>query len=353
MKLWQKAFFVLVCSTLLFAADQKTIIDSKLSLVTESATEDWVALVNDEKITVGEFNKAIENAKANLLKQDSIDFDTEEGQFILSTTKHSIIEDLIKNKLIKQQMKKMNIEVTEQDIINRIKILKKSFPSEKLFLETLADEGINEQELHQGIREQVIVQKIKEELTKKIEISEREVNSFLKHNKEFSSSRRRIQLSQIITASKDDAETVAAKLKSGESFMNLAAKYSIDPVSKDSGGNIGFIEEGTLEPDVEEVIFKLKEGETSQIILTNEGFAIYKCTQVLNPDDHGGVDPREEAKKFLRSKKENEIFEKWMEKIRTNSKIKINEKIIPPLNEDQSPGPDKIPNNLNISNVGV
>lgn len=336
----------------LAAADPKTIIDSKLSLVTENTAEDWVAMVNDEMITVAEFNKAIENAKSNLLKQDSIDFNTEEGQFILSTTKRSIIEDLIKNKLINQQMKKMNIEVSEQDIIDKIKALKKSFPSEKLFLETLAEEGISEEELRKGIRGQVIVQKIKQELTKKIVISEREINNFLKHNKEFTTPRRRVQLFQIITATKDDAEIVLSKLNAGESFDVLAQKYSIDPVSKDSGGNIGFIEEGTLEPDVETAVFKLKEGELSPIILTNEGFAIYKCTQKLNPEDSQATDPKEEAKKFLISKKENEIYEKWLERVKATSKIKVNEKIIPNINEDTQPGHDKIPNS-HISNVGV
>jgi foldase protein PrsA len=351
MKLWRNLFFILACGTLLLATDQKTIIDSQLSLVTENTAENWVAEVNDEKVTIGEFNKAIENAKANLLKQDSIDFNTEEGQFILSTTKRSIIEDLIKNKLIKQQMKKMNIEVTEQDIVDRIKALKKSFPSEKLFLETLADEGIDENELHKGIREQVIVQKIKNELTKKIVISEREINSFLKHNKEFSAPRRRVQLSQIITASKDDAEIVLAKLKDGEPFASLAEKYSIDPVSKDTGGNIGFIEEGTLEPDAERVIFELKEGQLSPITLTNEGFAIYKCTQILNGNESTAGDPKEEARKFLLSKKDNEIYDK-SRKVRAGPKIKINEKIIPQIHEDLSPG-DKLPNNLNISNESV
>ncbi len=332
------------------AVDQKTIINNGLAPVTENISEDYAAVVNSEKITVEEFNDAIKNAKDNLSKQENINFDTEEGQFILSTTKKSIIDDMINNRLIKQQMKKMNIQITDADILEKIKSIKKGFPSEKVFMETLAEEGINEADLKNGIKEQLIVQKIKQELTKKISISEKEIDTFIKHNKEFSGETKRIQLSQIITASKADAEEVLAKLKAGETFDVLAEKYSLDPASKQSGGNIGFIEEGTLDPEAEQVVFALKEGEVSSIILTNEGFSIYKCTQIINADEHL-ANPREEAKKFLLSKKENEIYEKWLKKIKSEAKININEKIIPKT-DNPDPGQKGLPG-TNMSNAGA
>lgn len=128
---------------------------------------EFAARVNDEVITMAEFNQAVQAAKDNLLRQGDIDFTTEEGKFILATTQRSILDDLINQRLIRQQAAKMNITVTEEDIRQEIAQLKKGFPSEKLFLETLAEENISENDLKQGIRERLIIEKIKKALTKK------------------------------------------------------------------------------------------------------------------------------------------------------------------------------------------
>ena len=298
----------------------------------------YAAKVNEEYISLTDFNLAIVEAKANLLKQGDIDFTTEEGKFILATTQRSILDDLINQRLIRQQAVKMNIEVSDEDIKQEIAQLKKGFPSEKLFLETLAEENVTETELKQGIRERIIVEKIKKALTHKIAISDREVGGFLKQNQSFLSQPKRMQFKQIVVGTKVDAEKALERLKKGESFAQVAKDLSIDPMSKDAGGNIGFIEQGALSPDIENVVFALREGELSPILPTDEGFVVYKCTQVLAGEDTDSKQSQTEAKKYLLTRKMNEIFEKWFTKVKADAKIEINPDIESPATPPDSQG---------------
>ncbi|MBK6653056.1 peptidylprolyl isomerase [Zoogloea sp.] len=74
------------------------------------------------------------------------------------------------------------------------------------------------------------------------------------------------------TASRALAESVLEKLRSGESFEELAQKYSDDPGSGKRGGDLGMKPKGTMVPEFEAVAFAMKKpGELSGIVETNFG----------------------------------------------------------------------------------
>jgi parvulin-like peptidyl-prolyl isomerase len=67
------------------------------------------------------------------------------------------------------------------------------------------------------------------------------------------------------------------KIKAGEDFGDIAAKYS-NAMSRVKGGDMGFLHRGRLNQDVEDEAFRMKEGETSKIIEKDIGFYIVKVT---------------------------------------------------------------------------
>ena len=56
-------------------------------------------------------------------------------------------------------------------------------------------------------------------------------------------------------AAKAKAESILKQLQSGADFAALAKKYSDDPGSKDSGGELGFVRRGTMVPPFDNAIF--------------------------------------------------------------------------------------------------
>ncbi len=76
---------------------------------------------------------------------------------------------------------------------------------------------------------------------------------------------------------KEKINTIIAKLKESdnvkETFTSLAKEYSEDTSTKEDGGSLGYINEGTLSSAYDEIVenaFKLKDGEFSTEVITTE-----------------------------------------------------------------------------------
>lgn len=89
------------------------------------------------------------------------------------------------------------------------------------------------------------------------------------------------------------AEQVLAELQAGADFAELAAKYSDDLFSAEQGGDLDWLEQGTMDQDFEEAAFALEEvGEVTGVVETSFGFHIIKLTD-KRP---GSVIPLEEVR---------------------------------------------------------
>lgn len=76
---------------------------------------------------------------------------------------------------------------------------------------------------------------------------------------------------------KETINTIIAKLKESknvkETFTSLAKEYSEDESTKEDGGSLGYINDGTLSANYDEIIkaaFQLKDGEFSTKVITTE-----------------------------------------------------------------------------------
>jgi peptidyl-prolyl cis-trans isomerase D len=79
-------------------------------------------------------------------------------------------------------------------------------------------------------------------------------------------------------AAKAKAEMVLKQLQAGGSWTDLAKKYSDDPGSKDTGGELGFAQRGKMVPAFDNAIFTQKIGEI-EIIKTNFGYHIVQVEE--------------------------------------------------------------------------
>jgi peptidyl-prolyl cis-trans isomerase D len=94
------------------------------------------------------------------------------------------------------------------------------------------------------------------------------------------------------------AEDVLKQIKAGGDFAKLAEKYSDDPGSAKSGGELGWIGRGRTVPEFEKVAFSLPKGQTSDLVKSTYGFHIIQ------------VEDKQDAHLKSLAEVKNEILEK-------------------------------------------
>ena len=93
----------------------------------------------------------------------------------------------------------------------------------------------------------------------------------------------------IETSDRSDADAqkrvdeIQEKLKSGEAFADLAATYSDDIGSKDDGGNLGYVEKGTIDQAFDDALFSMQKDEV-RTVKTQFGYHIIKLDDITKPD---------------------------------------------------------------------
>lgn len=127
---------------------------------------------------------------------------------------------------------------------------------------------------------------------------------------------------------KSQADDVLKQIQDGSlSFDNAVSQYSEDTGSKDDGGNVGWDCDTTFVDAYENALKGLNDGDVSDVIESEYGYHIIKCTGVLSwdgtLDDISKVpdDIKEEVKKTLQSQKYSEWYQDYEEKAKETEQV--------------------------------
>lgn len=299
-----------------------------LALIVTAAgcgTSDAVAKVNGEKITREEFDSIVEVAK----KQDTTLASLKEGDAMLLQYKRMILDSMIEAVLVRQEAKRVGIKVTDKDIDAKLAEIKASYPDENSFNEVVKQSGMTMEQIRQSISDQLIYQALYDKVAPAPKISEEQIKKYYEDNKSTQFSKEpEAHLQHILFAENDKAtaEKVLKEIQGGADFGALAAKYSTDPGSKNSGGDLGSAPTSKYVKEFQEAADKLKVGEVSGLVKTQFGWHIIKKLG----ETPGGIQPYEEVKDLIKSTLEQEARTKtwndYLAKLKEKAKIEILDK---------------------------
>lgn len=152
------------------------------------------------------------------------------------------------------------------------------------------------------------------------EVTEQQVRAFYEQNPANFRSPERREIAHILVEGHDDQareriKQLLARLEDGDDFAELAASESDDTFSGADGGDLGRLQRGMIDPDVEEAGFALqREGEFSGVVESEFGFHIIKLTSLQESvvDDFDAV--RETiAENLRRERAEQAYFDRQQE----------------------------------------
>ncbi len=249
-----------------------------------------LATIDGDTITLQEFNSELDKIPMNM------------KMLVASQSgKKNFLDRMVVKKLLLKEAKKENIE------------------NEKEFKDRLAD-----------IQEQLIIESLlKKKVNVQSKFTDEELTKYYEAHKEEFKKEQEIATRQIVLKSEQEAREVRARIEKGEDFGELAKRYSIDPSAKTTGGDIGYHPKGTLIPEYEQAAFKLtKVGQVSPIVKTQLGYHIIKLEGAKPATYLPFAEVKEPIRQKMAQEKQAEILEKYIEDLKKNTKIVINEDML-------------------------
>jgi len=146
-------------------------------------------------------------------------------------------------------------------------------------------------ELRDVIKESMLTEQEQQKITKDVTITPAEVKSFFRKLPKDSIPliNSELEIGFIMKlpligeaekqAAKDKLKGFKERFTKGDDFSTLAVLYSEDPGSSKQGGELGMFKRGEMRPEFEAAAFKLKPGEVSDIVETEDGFHLIQMIE--------------------------------------------------------------------------
>jgi len=296
-----------------------------------------LATINGYKISQEEIDNYLSSAKVQ-----NPDLFKEENKQDLLKAEAQIIDYIIANKLIEKYAGENKISYTEKEFSDEYeKLQTTSFKTKEEFTKYLTDNSISEDLLKSQLRNQLLANKVYAKITEGISVTEAEVNKYYEENKStLFNDPEQIKISHILVQYGDQDTTkktkeaalekinmVAQKLKDGETFENMANKYSEDANSNTVGGDIGYFSKGQLVTEFEDVAFTLETDKVSDVVETQYGFHLIKVTEKKESAIKTFDEVKDSIKEYLENALKSEKFNAFLLGLKDAAVIKYSKTI--------------------------
>jgi peptidyl-prolyl cis-trans isomerase SurA len=213
-----------------------------------------------------------------------------------------VLDGLVSEKLVLAQAVIDSVQVTEDEVTRaveqRVSAFTRQVGSEQRVEQIYGKPvSIIKREIRSDIKNQLLVERVRQQREATMAVTKREVEDFYKAYKDsLPPVPEDFELSHIYMVPKADssieaktrqfAQVLLDSLRAGADFATFAKRYSVDPGSAATGGDLGWEKRGVFVHDFEETVFRLKEGDISDIVKTQFGFHIIQLVERRGENVH-------------------------------------------------------------------
>jgi parvulin-like peptidyl-prolyl isomerase len=334
----KKAFFITVLSisitlALDFVATQK----AQAQLMVNGIA----AIVNDRVITFTDVRR-LADASEMMLRENY------KGSDLANKIKElrlSALKTLIERELIIQEFNKRGFTIPDHLIENRLQqIIRDKFGGDRAaFIKALQSSSMTIDTYKRELRDEIIVTAMRARFGgNNPVISPKRIEQYYKDNIHQFKTDRQMRLSVIFirrspfperqhnsdgTFEEIDpnlalANEIHDKLETGSCFEELARTYSESP-TKAQGGDMGWVNNNTLRPEILNVANSLSRGQISPVISTDDGYYIIKLTDIKAESIMPLSKVRNQIHEHLVQEEQSKKMQEWIDTLRARAFIKM------------------------------
>jgi foldase protein PrsA len=133
----------------------------------------------------------------------------------------------------------------------------------KMYQQWLNYVRLSDSEYRHYVEATLLTQKLSDQITQSVPTEAKQVHVYA-----------------ILVANEGNATEIENRLQNGEDFATLAAEVSTDETTKQYGGDLGWLPQGILLPELDQAAFSLAAGNVSDPIKSTNGYYIIKVAAI-------------------------------------------------------------------------
>jgi peptidyl-prolyl cis-trans isomerase C len=227
-----------------------------------------------------------------------------------------------------------SVIVTERQVNEAVLQIRERFSDEESFISELEKNGLTLESLQRALLRQCKVENILESIASKATpVSDVEIDIYYHmHPEKFRRPEQRSARHILITINEEYSENkrenallriseIAEKLKhKPHKLAALAMKHSECPTAL-QGGELGTFIRGQLFPEIEEALFKLKEGQISDIVESEVGFHIVQCVKIDTAESMSLNKARPKIRQLMQERSRRNCQKAWLASLSATSVV--------------------------------
>ncbi|HKQ34959.1 MAG TPA: peptidylprolyl isomerase [Nitrospiraceae bacterium] len=292
---------------------------AQVSLLSAAQVEDGIiAIVNSDLIMLSEMKRELAPERERIQKE----YQGDDLARRLKTAEYMVLTSMIERKLQLQAAKTRGITVTDEEVLQAIRQMKQ---------QGRAVDETNPAD-RKNVREQLTLLRIVDrEVRGAVMVGDSDMKRYFQEHRDRFALSEEYTLSQIfirarspvdMTDAREKAREVMARLKQGESFEDLALRFSDGP-NASHGGQLGLVRQGELLPEIERTIATLVPGGTSDMIETSEGVHIVRLEDKKPKQFRPYEQVRTEIQGLVFQQKSEDAFQSWLTDLKNKAYIEI------------------------------
>jgi parvulin-like peptidyl-prolyl isomerase len=295
--------------------------------------EEIIAKINGEIVTRSELERDLAEYQAEMARQN---LGGEKLKQALAERQKEALRELIDQSLLIQRGKELGLSV-ETQIIKYMDDLRRQYNigSMEEFEKWIAEKaGMAYEDFKERIRNQILTQRvIGQEVGSRISVPKEEIQKYYEEHKAEFVRPEQVHLREIflniegkdpkeIPAIEKKANDLLARLKKGERFAEIAAKNS-DSESAKQGGDIGFFKRGVLDKEIEDLVFRMRRGQNTELLKRKNGFLILRLEDRHQEGQATLQDVEQEITERLYMPRMQPALREYLTRLRQNAFIEI------------------------------
>jgi len=250
---------------------------------------------------------------------------------------------LVADRLFQQQVKKLDLEVTEAQVDAQVEAIKAQNHFDDAQLErALMAQGLTRESFRERIRNQLQnFAVLQYKVGGRVKVTDQELENYYRsHPQEFEGDDE-IHVRHIFLPLPENAppgevrrvaeegEEILQRLRSGEDFAAVAKQVSRGP-SAESGGDLGWLKRGTIQRTLEDAAFSLRDGQISGLVRAGNGIHILRLEERRKGAARSFAEVKESIRDRLVDEQANRYREQYVAELRRDANIETR---IPELKE--------------------